>query len=60
VRSKKLPENWQELQEKIKNVFVFLETELQKRGSLFFNGKRVKRLEIVEAEAVEMNSTVVA
>ena len=39
MRSSKLPENTQELQEKFKNVFVFLETELQKRGTLFFNGQ---------------------
>ena len=39
MRSNKLPENAQELQEKFKNVFVFLETELQKRGTLFFNGQ---------------------
>ena len=41
MRSNKLPENTQELQEKFKNVFVFLETELQKRGTLFFNGQNL-------------------
>jgi hypothetical protein len=68
VRSKKLPENWQELQEKIKNVFVFLETELQKRGSLFFNGQTLpgmldymmwpwmERLEVPSAIHADLNS----
>jgi len=68
VRSKKLPENAQELQEKFKNVFVFLETELQKRGTLFFNGQTLpgmldymiwpwmERLEVPSAIHADLNN----
>ena len=68
VRSNKLPENAQELQEKFKNVFVLLETELQKRGTLFFNGKTLpgmldymiwpwmERLEVPSAIHADLNN----
>ena len=68
MRSNKLPENWQELQEKFKNVFVFLETELQKRGTLFFNGETLpgmldymmwpwmERLEVPSAIHADLNN----
>ena len=36
---KDLPQNFQELQEKFKNVFGFLEKELEKRSTSFFNGQ---------------------
>ena len=68
MRSNKLPENAQELQEKFKNVFVFLETELQKRGTLFFNGQTLpgmldymiwpwmERLEVPSAIHADLNN----
>ena len=37
MKSPKLPENWKELQENFRNAFKFLETELEKRGTKFFN-----------------------
>merc|ERR1712242_430500 len=39
VRPTDLPEDFPEFQEKIKNVFKYLEKELEKRGTPFFNGK---------------------
>ena len=39
LSSSNKPEEWPELQEKFKNVFTYLEKELEKRQTLFFNGQ---------------------
>ena len=36
-----MPQNFQELQEKFKNVFGFLEKELENRSTSFFNGQNL-------------------